>query len=208
LLQVLLGSLVLSLIHASIPNHWLPLVAVSKAQRWNHGEALLITGITGAAHASSTVLIGIGVGLLGYRLADDSVITGLVPAVVLVGLGIAYLVLDRRGHHVHAHHTGNVDIAGKAPTFSLVASLSAAMFFSPCVEIEAYYLQGGALGWPGILAISALYLTVTVLGMVVVVHLALRGAERVRSRYLEQHEKQVTGLVLIALGIATFAAGW
>ena len=38
MIQVLLGSLLLSVIHALIPNHWLPIVAVSKAQQWTRTE--------------------------------------------------------------------------------------------------------------------------------------------------------------------------
>ncbi len=205
--QILLGSLALSLIHAAIPNHWLPLVAVSKAQRWNHGEALLITGITGAAHSASTILIGIGVGLLGYQLADDSLLPWLLPAAVLIGLGIVYLVLDRRGRHSHEHIPKDVAGSTRAPTVSIVLTLSAAMFLSPCIEIEAYYLQGGAMGWTGIAAISLVYFTVTVLGMIVLVHFGLRGAERIRSRYLEQHERAVTGIVLLVLGVLTLFTG-
>jgi len=208
LTQILLGSLALSLVHAAIPNHWLPLVAVSKAQKWSHGEALLITGVTGAAHSASTILIGVAVGLLGYQLADDSVLPWLLPATVLIGLGIVYLVLDRRGRHSHEHIPEGVAEGAQAPTVSIVLTLSAAMFFSPCIEIEAYYLQGGAMGWPGIAAISFVYFSVTVLGMIVLVHLGLRGAERIRSRYLEDHERGVTGLVLLALGILTLVAGF
>jgi hypothetical protein len=41
--------------------------------------------------------------------------------------------------------------------------------------------------------------------MVLLVDLGLRGAQRIRSRFLEEHEKRVTGLVLIALGaVASF----
>ncbi|RMD82167.1 MAG: hypothetical protein D6815_09860 [Candidatus Dadabacteria bacterium] len=203
MLHILLGSLMLSLIHAAIPNHWLPLVVISKAQRWSHAEALAITALTGAAHASSTILIGIFVGLLGQRLAADSRLVWLVPGLLLLGLGIAYLVLDLRGHSSHEHIPPEATAPSRSPTAALVLSLSAAMFLSPCIEIEAYYLQGGAYGWTGVALISLLYLAVTVLGMVVLVHLALRGARRIRSRYLEHHERQASGLVLLALGLFT-----
>ena len=38
--QLFLGSLLLSLIHATIPNHWLPVVAVGKAEKWTMNETL------------------------------------------------------------------------------------------------------------------------------------------------------------------------
>jgi len=200
LLQILLGSLLLSLVHASIPSHWLPLVAVGKAQRWSRGETLSVTALVGAAHVSSTVLIGIFVGLLGYRLSADVTLSSLLPAAVLIGLGILYLVVDRRAGGRHAHY-GETPGERRSSTRSIVISLSTAMFFSPCIEIEAYYLKGGALGWQGITGISLVYLLVSVLCMVVLVDLGRAGAEKIRWHYLEHHEKRVTGIVLVVLGL-------
>ena len=201
--QVLLGSLLLSLIHAVIPNHWLPLVALGKAQGWSRSETLLVTAIAGLAHVSSTIAIGVLVGLLGYQLSSASLMSSMIPPAVLVGMGIIYLALDaKRGHrHQHAPHAR---VSEKASTVSIVASLCAAMFFSPCAELEAYYLSAGRLGWPGVIAVSAVYLVVAVLGMIVLVDLGLRGIERIRSSYLEHHERRVTGTVLVGLGV--FAA--
>ena len=67
--QLLIGSLLLSSIHALIPNHWIPLVAIGRAQGWSRSETLVITGISGLAHVISTILIGVIVGLLGHRLS-------------------------------------------------------------------------------------------------------------------------------------------
>jgi len=36
------------------------------------------------------------------------------------------------------------------------------------------------------------------------VDLGLKGAERIRSHFLEHHEKRVTGFVLVALGVVAF----
>ncbi len=208
MLHILLGSLALSLVHAAIPNHWLPLVAVSKAQRWSHSQALAVTALTGTAHAASTILIGVLVGVLGYSLSSKETLTWLLPGLLLIALGVAYLILDRRGRHSHEHFPQDVARTPTAPTVSIVLSLAAAMFFSPCIEVEAYYLQGGALGWPGIVAISVVYLIVTVSGMVLLVHLGLHGARHIRSEFLEHHERKATGYVLIALGLLTFFVGF
>ncbi len=199
--QVLFGSLVLSLIHAAIPNHWLPILAVSRAEGWGRSETLVVTGLTGAAHSSSTILIGVLVGMLGYGLSGDAMITAIVPPVALIGLGIVYLILDRRGGHAHGHGPEYGSEKGKMSKRSIVASLCVAMFFSPCLEIEAYYLTAGFLGWQGIVAVSVTYLIVTTLGMIVLVDLARRGTQYIKSEYLEHHEYRVTGLVLVGLGV-------
>jgi hypothetical protein len=205
LLQVLLGSLLLSAVHACIPNHWIPLVAIARAQRWGRSETLLFTALVGLAHASSTILIGVLVGLLGYQLsARYSAITSIAAASLLIALGIIYLVWDLAARRRHRHRFEQAGRSGRTSKLSLVVSLSVAMFFSPCIELEAYYFSAGSLGWPGILLVSSVYLLVTVLGMLVLVDLGLKGARRIRSNFLEHHEKRVTGVLLLALGAAAF----
>ena len=205
LLQLLLGSLLLSLVHAAIPNHWIPLVAVGKAQHWARGETLAVTAAAGLAHASSTILIGILVGLAGFELsARYSTIVSIIAPSLLLGLGVGYLVWDlvaRRHSHRRLERVGR---QGRVSKLSLAASLGFAMFFSPCIELEAYFFSAGSLGWPGIALVSSVYLVVTVLGMIVLVDLGLRGAERIRSHVLEHHEKRVTGLLLVTLGVAGY----
>jgi hypothetical protein len=186
LTQILLGSLLLSAIHALIPNHWIPLVAIGRAEGWSRSETLAFTGITGLAHVTSTILIGVVVGLLGHELSTRyAAVASVVAPAVLIGLATP-------------------ERESKVSRFSLVASLSAAMFFSPCIEIEAYYFTAGALGLPGIVTVSLVYLVVTVAGMVVLVDLGLKGAARIQSHFLEHHEKAVTGLLLIALGALAY----
>jgi hypothetical protein len=205
LTQILLGSLLLSAIHALIPNHWIPLVAVGRAQGWSRSETLAFTGITGLAHVTSTILIGVVAGLLGYELSTRySVVASVVAPAVLIGLGIVYLVLEVLGRRRRHHHFATPARGGTVSRFSLVASLSAAMFFSPCIEIEAYFFTAGALGWRGITAVSLVYLAVTVAGMVVLVDLGLKGAAKIESHFLEHHEKAVTGLLLIGLGALAY----
>lgn len=203
--QILIGSLLLSSIHALIPNHWIPLVALGRAEGWSRSETLVITGIAGLAHVISTILIGVIVGLLGHGLSiRHSAVASVVAPSVLIVLGVVYLVLDVTARRRHRHHSAARERAKKVSRFSLVASLCLAMFFSPCIEIEAYYFSAGILGWHAIVAVSLVYLVLTVTGMVVLVDLGLKGAARIRSRFLENHEKGATGLLLIALGVLVY----
>ena len=208
--QIFTGSLILSAIHASIPNHWIPLIAVGKAEGWSRKETLFGTFITGFAHTLSTVIIGIVVGLVGYKLSDSyALITRFVAPAVLIVLGIIYLVSDylkSRHHHQHAHthfHTGDKPGTGRSKR-AILLSLGVAMFFSPCAEIEAYYFRAGTHGWSGILTVSAVYTVTTVLLMMVLVGLGMQGMKKFRSHYLEHHPGQITGIVLVALGILAY----
>jgi len=201
LTELLIGSLLLSVLHAVIPNHWLPLVAVGKAQHWPRSEALFVTALTALAHASSTIMLGLVVGLLGYGLSAHASLTSIIPPLVLGGLGLVYLSLDMLAGHGEHQHVQDRQLKGKRSKISLIATLCVAMFFSPCLEIEAFYLKAGFHGWWGLLTVSLVYLVTTVVGMVLFVDLALRGARKIRIHVLEHHERRVTGLVLIVLGI-------
>jgi hypothetical protein len=184
--QVIIGSLLLSVVHASIPNHWIPLVTLGKSENWSKRSTLGITAITGLAHTASTIILGILVGLLGYELSIRyySIISVVAPSILLV-LGIVYLIADIFGgnhhHHGHIRQSGR---SSKISKVSIVVSLSVAMFFSPCIEIEAYYFSAGILGWSGIWIVSAIYLLVTILGMMVLVDLGLRGAKKYAPIFL------------------------
>ena len=211
-LQILLGTLALSLIHALIPSHWLPLVTVGKAEGWSRLETLWITAVTGLAHTVSTLLIGIAVGLLGYQLDEYyKLVTHLVAPIVLIGLGLVYLSRPLRqrfsSESAQYEHAPVAAISGDSDhsKWAVVMTLTTAMFFSPFIGIGAFYLSAGALGWFGIALVSGVYLIVTVLGMVLIVNWSWHRAEQFSAAIptwnLSGHA--LTGVVLIVLGFVT-----
>lgn len=203
--HVVVGAFLLSLVHASIPNHWLPLVALSKSEGWKDRFTLGITGIAAFAHTLSTIIIGILIGFLGYRLSDSySFIVGIVAPGILVLLGLVYLFFSIRHNRHHHHHDINLKDAKTKTTMAIILTLLVSMFFSPCLEIEAYFFVAGNLGWTGIITVSAIYTVITVLGMLLLVWLGLKGVKKINAHFLEHHEKTVTGVLLIILGIAGY----
>ncbi|MEG4584783.1 hypothetical protein QUA54_05965 [Microcoleus sp. MOSTC5] len=208
LIKILLGSLALSIIHALIPSHWMPLIAIGKTENWSRRETLRATLITGIAHTLSIILIGIVIGLFGFKLAATYVETAkIIAPLVLLVLGIFYLLAEldssRRHHH---HHAETANLTTKRSQFQILAVLGTGMFFSPCIEIEAYFFSAGTIGWSGILVVSVVYLVVTVLGMVLLVDLGMKGVNALEEKlhFFEDHEQGLTGAVLILLGIVAY----
>lgn len=208
--QIVAGSFLLSLIHASVPNHWLPLVVIGKTEKWSCAQTLGVTAIAGLAHTASTLIIGILVGWLGYQLASHhALITGMIAPVILIVLGLLYLVTDQRSSRHNHHQSHQIPMPqdnSRIPPQAgrVITSLVVAMFFSPCLEIEAYYFTAGALGSFGIVTVSVIYLFVTMLGMLLLVDLGRHSVEKIRLDFLEHHEKGVTGMVLIVLGVLAY----
>ncbi len=110
--NIFIGSFLLSIAHALIPSHWLPLIAIGKAEKWKQSELLTITWIVSVAHISSTIIIGIIVGFVGYKLSESYYfITKIVAPVILVILSFVYFILEykhNKNNSTHQHH--HVDI--------------------------------------------------------------------------------------------------
>jgi putative Mn2+ efflux pump MntP len=204
--QIFLGSIVLGLIHPLFPNHWIPLIAIAKTEKWTNRETLSATLITGFSHTLSTIIIGIIVGFVGIKLTESySYITRIAAPVILVIIGIIYLFLDFRKHHQHNHFDLSEEkLKTKKSKIAIIITLCIGMFLSPCFEIEAYYFQAATKGWIGIFIVSVVYLVMTLVMMTALVYVGMKGINKFNSQYLEHHEKRITGIVLILLGIMAY----
>jgi nickel/cobalt transporter (NicO) family protein len=204
MIQIIISTFILSAIHAAIPNHWIPLLAVGKAEKWSLKQTLSATIISGFAHTTSTIMIGVMVGFAGYKLSEKyAFITQQLAPLILIGLGLIYILIDRfrDNHNSHQHH----EIGAKLrESWSVLFTLTLSMFLTPCVEIEAYYFKAGVFGWKGIMAVSVVYTFTTVILMLFFVFFGFKGTQRLRSHVLEHHEKLIVGIVLIVLGILAF----
>ncbi|HRD39069.1 MAG TPA: hypothetical protein PLC65_10590, partial [Bacteroidia bacterium] len=69
LYQLIIGTVTISVLHALIPSHWLPILAFEKKFNWTKEQTLRITVISALAHALSTVLLGIAIGLLCLKVS-------------------------------------------------------------------------------------------------------------------------------------------
>lgn len=199
--QIILGSLLLSVLHALIPSHWLPILSIGRKEKWSLKEITQVTLLCGLAHALSTIGIGLVLGLLGLQLSNTiSHFSHLIVPVVLILLGTYFLY--QHHHHKHFH----LDQMPK-PTekrFKIILVLIVAMFFSPCLEIEAYFLMAGTKGWSLVFIVALLYLWISVTGMVLWVRMAYKGSLKLNWPGLEYNSGIITGITLIITGVISF----
>lgn len=197
MLALIAGSLTLSVLHALIPNHWLPILAIGRKENWSAGTITRVTLLAGLSHAASTVLIGLLIAYVGSQLASRietfSMYFG--PA-LLIALGGYYIYQHARHHHFHLH--GHPEQASHT---RIILSLATAMFFSPCFEIEPYFLLAGTQGLWFAAALGILYTAVTVTGMVVWVRLTYTTLLKLNWHSLEHNAGIITGMTLIITGI-------
>ena len=201
MIQILTGSILISLLHAVIPNHWLPVLAIGRKEGWSLAETTRITFISGLSHVISTVLIGILLGLIGEELADhlDSFTHVIAPAILIL-LGFFFI----RQHYKHHHFQVDKEKIEKKTKRSIITALVIAMFLSPCMEIEAYFLLAGTKGWQVMALIAFMYSVITIAGMLIWVRIVYKGLLKLNWHKWEHNAGIITGITLIATGIISF----
>lgn len=199
--SIITGSLIISLLHAVIPNHWLPVIAIGRKEQWTLTEVTKVTLSCALAHGLSTILIGVILGFLGAKL-DDNVkyFTSIIAPVILILIGLIFIYR----HHKHKHFHIDENIKKKKAKAAIITALVIAMFFSPCMEIEAYFLLAGTQATWLVWFIGLLYLVVTTTGMLLLVRYAYKGLLKLNWHSLEHNAGIITGLTLVATGIITF----
>ncbi len=199
MLQLIVGSAVMSFLHALLPNHWLPVISIGRKEKWTLRQTLIITLIAGGAHALSTILIGIGIGFLGFSLASWNVqMFQYIGSALLILMGIVFIYR----HHTHAHfQVAMKEENNQKSLLSYALLIFISMLFSPCLEISAYFLMAGSHGWNYVWIIALIYLFCTTLGMFVWVWWMYPKVERLDWHALEHKTGIISGWVLIISGV-------
>lgn len=201
MVSIITGSLIISLLHALIPNHWLPVLAIGRKEGWSLAETSRITFIAGLSHVISTVIIGILLGLIGGELAQhlDSFTRVIAPSILIL-LGLYFI----RQHYEHRHFQVKNEKLAKKTKRSIITALVIAMFLSPCMEIEAYFLLAGTRGWHMMALIAIMYSVITITGMLIWVRIVYKGFLKLNWHKWEHNAGIITGLTLVLTGIISF----
>ena len=199
--SIISGALIISLLHAIIPNHWLPVIAIGRKEGWTTAEVTKVTFICALAHGISTIFIGIVLGFLGAKLGSALThFTNIIAPIILIVIGLIFIYR----HHRHKHFHIDGELKKKKTKAAIITALVIAMFLSPCMEIEAYFLLAGTQATWLVWFIALLYLLITTTGMVLLVRFAYKGLLKLNWHSLEHNAGIITGLTLVATGVITF----
>lgn len=305
-LLLFFGASVLSIIHTLVPNHWLPIISISKTQNWSRSFTNLAVIITASMHSLSTIIVGSLLGLLGIEIFKRyEFLSKIIPSLIFVIMGIIFVslhIFDFSKHHhhhgeefhlYHSHiksivflslvvisiaigsfyfllrngislefvilvaglivsvvsiilvqrilsrkhyfnfysyheHNGDLSVHNYSHThshnhihfhsdsqvlgqnfyyvskFGAVFGLGLALFFSPCVEIEVYYIQAATLGIGGVVLLSLTYLSVTVGLTFFLVNIGESLIAKLKLDKLDHNEDFITGIILIVFSLVFF----
>ena len=152
MIRVLFGAMILSIIHALMPDHWIPIVMISGTEKWSRTETSFITALIAIPHIISTILIGVMIGIIGYKFSSThEFVMRIAAPLILILLGIIFVFLGFK----NSHQDENEIFIKSHKKFAIIASLGTALFFSPCVAIGVYYFTTGRAGFLGIIVIQS-----------------------------------------------------
>ncbi|HWJ92361.1 MAG TPA: hypothetical protein VNR87_14695 [Flavisolibacter sp.] len=199
---VITGTILLAMVHALIPNHWLPLVAVAKAEQWKIREITGITFISALAHVLGTVVLGLVLGLIGKELRQTyGNAINVASSILLIVFGLIYYTVNLPHHH----HSSQKDVMQyKRSKRKWILIFIFMMFLSPCLEVESLFLSAGAYGMGLVTLLSVIYAIVSISGIMLLVSLGYKGIHLLSDKFIEHNEKRISGSVLIAVGIISF----
>lgn len=200
--SVIAGTVLLAIVHALIPNHWLPLVAVARAEQWKMKDVTMITFISALAHVLGTVALGLVLGYIGKELEEKyGTAINVAASVLLIIFGLIYYTVNLPHHH----HSGQKDVVKyKRSKRKWIMIFIVMMFLSPCLEVESLFLSAGAYGMGLVTLLSLIYAIVSISGILLLVNLGYKGIHLLSAQFIEHNEKRISGIVLILVGIISF----
>jgi len=196
-----LSSLAIGALHALAPDHWLPFVALSRAQRWSKLKTTYSALVAGLGHVSSSVvigLIGIAIGSATERMSKWETIRGDVASLLLIGFGLAYMVWGLK--HISRKHASE-DFHHKTKTLSYW-TLFILIVFGPCEPLIPLVFASSAYGWVSVVAVVGIFSAATISMMVVQVHAALWGMSFFKMNFFERASDAIAGGVIALTGVA------
>jgi hypothetical protein len=218
-----LSSCSTAIIHALIPDHWLPFALMARAQGWSARRTVALVGLTGAIHVTVSLALGVGIIMIGEgqarRVADHlGASFGSLGGGLLLVFGLVYGVLaHRREARAHAGHDQGTEEAGKHPAPSIHAhghllsrwsrgtptggALVAIIGISPCVLMQPILFAAAAESVVAAVASAAGFAACTIGTMIGVTWAAMHGMRRLDLRFFRRYGDLISGLLIAAIGV-------
>jgi len=203
-LVVVAGSAVVGVIHALLPDHWVPFVVLSKARRWDLRRSLTAVVAGGLAHLASTAALGLLLAILGARaierIGPAAELTGAgILAVFGVVLSLRGMKAARKGGHRHEELPSDLAPAGGGPRDHI---LTGAVFgLRPCAEAIPIFFAATAYGLTSSLLAIGVWVAATLGTMIAVVLVSLLGLRSLRVDAFERYGELTAGAVVLLMGL-------
>jgi ABC-type nickel/cobalt efflux system permease component RcnA len=209
------------------PDHYLPFIVLSRARGWSIVKTIWITLLCGIGHVGSSIVlgaIGIGAGIGVSKLIGIESYRGNIAAWAFLAFGLVYTVwgirraiLNKPHKHYHTHTDGTVHVHDHSHQNShdhlhdkntTPWILFIIFVLGPCEPLipVLMYPAAQSSSW-GIIQVSLIFSTITILTMIVLVVLATYGLKMVTFGRLERYTHAIAGATICLSGIAILFLG-
>ena len=214
-----LSSCSTAIIHALIPDHWLPFVLMSRVERWSERRVAALTGLAGLLHVLVTMLAGGLTILIGSATVEKlAARTGrsldFLVGLLLVIFGVTYGIWRHRREarvhvrgdqaplvpptHVHAH--GHLLERWFHPALT-AGALVLVIGISPCALLVPILFAASVEGEAALLASALGFALCTVGTMVGVTVCAVRAMSRIDLPFFARYGDLISGALVSAIGL-------
>lgn len=201
----LLGTTVATAgVHALIPDHWLPLVLLARAQRWSLRHAVAVAVFSGGLHSVVSVSLGAVALWVGRETAQE--LGGMLHKIsslllILFGVGYAGWALRRGGHSLHVHP--RLEDPHAEPDHRLSGiGLGFIVGFNPCVLIIPLLFATSSWRAAWQLAVAGAFSITTIVTTAAMAWIGLRSARRPAFAFLDRFGEAVSGALIALTGVA------
>ncbi len=209
------------------PDHYLPFIVIARSGKWSLKKTMGLTFLCGLGHILSSVvigLVGIALGIAVHRVTLVESIRGNLAAWFLIAFGLAYLVwgLNRayrnRPHqhlhthagadahqHTHVHDQDHLHVHDQPPKPTNLTPwiLFTIFIFGPCEPLIPILMYPAAQkSLHGLILVTAIFGSVTILTMLGLVTLATLGMNLIPLSRLERYTHALAGATILLCGLA------
>lgn len=192
-----------AVVHALAPDHWVPFVAIGRAQHWSVRKLIFVTVLAGIGHVGSSIvlgLIGLALGFLLQGVQAFESARGEIAGLILIGFGLAYAVWGlKQARHGHAHLEKSQIVT--------VWTLVAIFVLGPCEPLIPLMLLAAQHGWGAIWLVSVLFSIATIAMMIGQALLAYLGVRLLATERLERWTHALAGVLIALTGLLVMALG-
>jgi nickel/cobalt transporter (NicO) family protein len=219
---LLVAAAVVAVLHSILPDHWVPLAVVARAQRWSVFRVARVSALASVGHVVSSLILSGIVAVIGLQFQHQlETQQGHIIGAVLVLTGLGFLAWGmrsgRQGHdhgHTHevhedarAHAHGEVPAPAHQQTLARRLAVIAVPFgvaASPDLTILPVALAASAVSKGIVAGVLIVFSAITIVVFVGLTVLATLAGYQIKGDWLERNANTITALVLIAIGIVAF----
>jgi sulfite exporter TauE/SafE len=223
------SSIAVALLHTlSGPDHYLPFIALSRSKNWSFAYTLFWTLICGIGHVGSSVILGLAGAGLGWnmeKMLHIENIRGGISGWAFIVLGLVYMIwgLHQANKNIsHKHFESDVEgnmfvfehnhvsISKPIQKHKVTPWVIFIIFLlGPCEPmIPLLFAPAAQHSITGMITLIVSYTFFTLLSMMVMVTLGLKGIAFSKINQMEKHMHAIAGFTILICGAGMVLLNW